>query len=467
MRFIFTTHPGFGHYQPMVPLARTLQSAGHTVAFATARSFHARIIRDGFEHIPAGLEWDEGDIEETVPAIRDVPREQQGQWILENIFIDQSPKQMVPDLIAAAQSWQPDAFISNTYEVGGVMAAEILGLPYANLNISVRWSRTPLKMIIGKYIAALRRQFNLPPDPEMLAYGRYLELCLMPPTWNIPQALGHSHIARLMAHQLLFSRNGQRGLAAKGLMMTGMMAFGKKTGVMTRPQDTEHYITPYPMVAANQPKPEWLQAMPDQPLVYVSLGTVFSRLYPEVFDTMLTALRDEPVNVVMTLGADGDPEKYGPQPANIRLERFVPQDQILPFASLALNHGGNGTVLGPLAQGIPLVLLPLSADQPIISQLALTHGAAVPLPLDVMKLDSGSFPVVDPERLTAEIVRAAVREGLNNGAYRQAAEKLGREMRNLPGLNHTVKLLEEMVCRRAPVTNGREQQVPDAILRPI
>jgi hypothetical protein len=374
---------------------------------------------------------------------------------------------MVPDLIAAAQSWQPDAFISNTYELGGVIAAEILGLPYASLNISVRWSRTPLKLIIGKYMAALRRQFNLPPDPHMLAYGRYLELALMPPTWTIPQALGNSGIARLMAHQLLHSQNGQRGLAAKGLIMAGLMAFGRKTGLMTRPQDTEHYITPYPVVAANQPRPDWLQAMPDQPLVYVSLGTVFSRLYPEVFDTMLAALRDEPVNVVMTLGADGDPARFGPQPANVRLERFVPQDQILPFASLALNHGGNGTVLGPLAQGIPLVLLPLSADQPIITQLALSHSAAVPLPLDVMKLDSGSFPVVDPLKLTPAIVRAAVREGLDNAAYRQAAQTLGRQMRDLPGLNYAVSLLEEMVLLPAPVINRRDQQLPEGILSPI
>lgn len=467
MRFILTTHPGYGHYQPMVPLARALQCAGHTVAFATARSFQSLVTRDGFEHIPAGLEWDEGNIEETVPAIRDVPREKQGQWILENIFTDQSPRQMVPDLIAAAQSWQPDAFISNTYELSGVIAAETLGLPYANVNISVRWSRPLIKLIIGKPLAALRRQFNRPPDPNALAYGRYLELCLMPSTWTVPQALGNSGVARLMAHQLLHSQNGQRGLAAKGLMMTGLMAFGHTTGVMTRPQGTEHYITPYPAIPPHQPKPDWLQAMPDQPLVYVSLGTVFSRLYPEVFDTILAALRDEPVNIVMTLGADGDPARFGPQPANVRLERFIPQDQILPFASLALNHGGNGTVLGPLAQGIPLVLLPLSADQPIITQLALAHGAAVPLPLDLMKLDSGGFPIVDPQRLTPEIVRTAVRAGLNDPRYREAAQTLGREMRQLPGLNHAVSLLEEMVLLRAPVTNRPTTQVPDAILRPI
>ncbi len=39
MRVLFTTQPGEGHLNPLVPLARALLAAGHEVAVACAPSF--------------------------------------------------------------------------------------------------------------------------------------------------------------------------------------------------------------------------------------------------------------------------------------------------------------------------------------------------------------------------------------------------------------------------------------------
>ena len=35
MRVLFTSQPALGHFHPLVPIARVLESAGHEVAFAT------------------------------------------------------------------------------------------------------------------------------------------------------------------------------------------------------------------------------------------------------------------------------------------------------------------------------------------------------------------------------------------------------------------------------------------------
>ncbi|MCI0395774.1 MAG: glycosyltransferase [Chloroflexi bacterium] len=451
MRFLFTVHPGFGHFLPMVSLARALQQAGHQVAFATARSFESVVTQARFEHIPAGLDWDESRIEETVPDIRSVPRDHHGKWIFDEIFVDRSPRQMVPDLLAAIEEWSPEAMVINNYELGGVIAAEIAGVPYANLNISFRWSRTPVKVMVGKQINQLRQAFMLPPDAGGQAYGRYLDLCLMPPTWTLPQALGNQGITRLMGHNVIHGGNGQRALAAKGLFLAGMMGLGKKSGQLTKAQGTEYYISPWSPPARPAEAPEWLRQMPAQPAVYVSLGTVFSKLYPEVFDLILLVLRDEPINLIVTLGAEGDPARFGPQPANVRLERYVPQEEILPFVDVCLNHAGYGSAMAPLAAGIPLVLLPLSADQPIIAQLCQSHGAAVPLPFEAMKINSGGLPVIDPARLTPEMIRAAVRQALTNPIYRSAAQAVAQQINALPGLDYAVQLLERLAIQRAPV----------------
>src|SRR3982750_838064 len=123
MRFLFTAIPGLGHFHPLVPLARALTDAGHTAAFATAPAF-AQAVRDaGFECIPAGLDWDERRLLETLPGLRPLARSYRGEWMMNNIFLDRSPRHMVPDLLRIIPKWRPDAIISGSFEYGGPLSA--------------------------------------------------------------------------------------------------------------------------------------------------------------------------------------------------------------------------------------------------------------------------------------------------------------------------------------------------------
>jgi len=58
MRFLFTSIPGLGHFNPLVPLARALTDSGHDVAFVTSPSFADAVTRAGFEFIAGGIDWD-------------------------------------------------------------------------------------------------------------------------------------------------------------------------------------------------------------------------------------------------------------------------------------------------------------------------------------------------------------------------------------------------------------------------
>ena len=60
----------------------------------------------------------------------------------------------------------------------------------------------------------------------------------------------------------------------------------------------------------------------------------------------------------------------------MRVERWVPQPEALARASLVVCHGGSGTVLGTLAAGIPLIILPLFADQLANARMLAEAGAA-------------------------------------------------------------------------------------------
>ena len=106
--------------------------------------------------------------------------------------------------------------------------------------------------------------------------------------------------------------------------------------------------------------PLWLEQLP-RPLVYATMGTVFNR--PASFAPLVDGLASAGVGALLTVGRNVDPSELGDVPQAIRVERFVPQGQVLASCAAVVSHGGSGTLLGTLAAGLPLVILPQGADQ--------------------------------------------------------------------------------------------------------
>src|SRR5205814_4683234 len=132
----------------------------------------------------------------------------------------------------------------------------------------------------------------------------------------------------------------------------------------------------------------------------------------------IAGLRDEPVELIVTVGRDQDPGQFGQQPANVHVERYIPQSLLFPRCDLVVCHGGWNTVLAALGHGLPLVLLPIGADQPQNAERCAALGVGV---------------TVRPEGRTPTAIRAAVREVLANPSYRENAERMRDEMESLPG----------------------------------
>ena len=86
--------------------------------------------------------------------------------------------------------------------------------------------------------------------------------------------------------------------------------------------------------------------------VYVTFGTFFSTNL-EPFRVVLDALAGEPIDVVATVGEQQDPASLGPIPSNTRVERFIPQAELLPSCAAVVHHGGAGTTFGALSHGLP------------------------------------------------------------------------------------------------------------------
>jgi MGT family glycosyltransferase len=150
------------------------------------------------------------------------------------------------------------------------------------------------------------------------------------------------------------------------------------------------------------------------PFVLVALGTMFEER-PEIFAACVAALRDRPEAVVVAHGRT-DPAAIGtPGPSTVLRPR-VPQVALLARSRAFVSHGGLNSVTEALWHGVPLVLLPQAADQPLNAARVERLGAGV--------------RVRDP---TAATIRAAVERVLADPSYTRAARALGDRLRASAG----------------------------------
>jgi UDP:flavonoid glycosyltransferase YjiC (YdhE family) len=117
------------------------------------------------------------------------------------------------------------------------------------------------------------------------------------------------------------------------------------------------------------------------------------------------------VRALLTVGLEADLDTLQPAPANLRIERWVPQADALAEAAAVVHHGGAGSTLGALAAGLPSVVVPLFADQPHNARRVAACGAGV---------------VVAPPG--AEAIRDAL-ASLLDGDRRPAPRRIAAELR--------------------------------------
>jgi MGT family glycosyltransferase len=181
--------------------------------------------------------------------------------------------------------------------------------------------------------------------------------------------------------------------------------------------------------------PSWLTARPERPLVYATSGTLAGPASADRLAAIIAGVRDLDVTLVATLGRRLDPARFGPQPGNVHLAGYVSQALLLPHCAVVVAHGGFGTVLGALVAGVPLVLLPGGADQPVNARRCAALGVA---------------KVIGPDQCTPEAIRAATLQVLQSPRYRLAAKRLREEIEALPGPDYAVRLIEQIVAEQTP-----------------
>lgn len=385
MKTLIAIQPAYGEFHPLVPLARALVAAGHEVLLACARSFCPVVEATGFRTAPLGLDWSASKPEQTFPEWQAMtPDEQRRFWVGHICPIATAPP-MAADILSLAATWKPDVVIRDYYEFGSYIAAECLQVPHVVAGIGLGVPLDGLRGLAGAPLNELRTRYGLPADPALDTLFRHLYLHYLPPTFApVPAFLPY--------------------------------AFAICPPVFDQSGDEQ--------------APGWLQDLPDRPTVYATLGTVFNYARP-VFDAILADLRNEPINLIVTVGRDQDPARFGPQPPHVRIERYIPQTLLLPYCDLIITHGGFNTTVAALSFGVPQLFIPISADQPFNAERCVEIGTGV---------------LLQPDELQPGQVREAVIHMLNVPQYQAATQRLQTEIHAMPDDHHSVTLIEALAA---------------------
>src|SRR6185503_13104054 len=93
------------------------------------------------------------------------------------------------------------------------------------------------------------------------------------------------------------------------------------------------------------------------------------------------------VQLVISHGGGLTPEEANGLPGDPLVVGYAPQVDLLARAALTITHAGLNTVLDSLANGVPLVTVPITYEQPAIARRVEWTGSGRSIPLAQLNAD--------------------------------------------------------------------------------
>ncbi|MEH6980251.1 MULTISPECIES: macrolide family glycosyltransferase [Bacillus] len=156
--------------------------------------------------------------------------------------------------------------------------------------------------------------------------------------------------------------------------------------------------------------------------IYISLGTVFNQAI-DFYKLCFKAFENTDHTVVMSIGEKTQISDLGEIPKNFIVKNYVPQTEVLKYTKLFITHGGMNSTNEGLYYGIPLIVIPQSADQPVIAQ-------------QVANLESGI--TLQMQGLTASQLSETVDRVLRDPSFHKAVADIKESFQKSGGYQQAV-----------------------------
>ena len=379
---------GVGHLNPLLPFLGAFCRRGDDVLVVGPHALAEMVADADYPFLSAG-EPSEAEIAPIRERLAVAPQHEASVLGNRELFGRMATTAMLPAMEQICDEWRPNLVLRDPCEYSSAVVAGPRGIPTAQVAISLAAAEAGSIDMAAPVLEQHRR-------------GLVRELRASPYLTRMPASLDPSPFPRTLRFR-----------------------------DVTRP--------------SSGALPDWW-AGSQQPLVYVSFGTVlgYMSMAADIYRMALQSLADLPVRALLTVGRKFDLDLLGTVPANVHVEAWVDQHDVFAHASAMLCHGGSGTVFGALAAGVPMVVVPLFADQFVNGALVSASGAGLTVEAEQ---DSRTDRRRVVDRSDAVRLSAALKEVLGTPTFLANARRVGSEMAAEHDIDTLVDMLANEVAR--------------------
>ncbi|MGD1941078.1 MAG: nucleotide disphospho-sugar-binding domain-containing protein [Leptolyngbyaceae cyanobacterium] len=414
-----------GHLNPMIALGCELQRRSHRVTMVGLLDGKAKVLAAGLEFLAIGAsEFPQGSTPQSLNQLGELSGIAALRYSL--TLVKRATAILLAEGPAALQTAGVDCLLIDQALHGGSTVAQVLNLPFVTVccalmlnpepNVppfftpwhyrSAGWTRLrnqagyQLLAILAnsstRQIADYRQQWHLPPlRSQNDAYSELAQICQQPAEFEFPR----------------------QSLPA-----------------------CFHFTGPYVNPTSRESVPFPFEQLTGQPLIYASLGTLQNRLL-WLFEAIAAACQGLDAQLVMALGGGAQPESLPPLPGSPLVVGYAPQLELLQKAALTITHAGLNTVLESLSNGVPLVAIPVTNDQPgVAARIAWT----------------GTGEFILPDQLTVPKLRRKIRQVLTQTSYRQNAARLQQAIQASGRAQQAADIIEQVISTGKPVLTTKQ-----------
>ncbi len=400
-KVLFFNIPAYGHTYPTLPLVAELVRRGEQIVYYSSPAFQQAIEKAGaiFRNSVTPFLHDETQIDENMVKVA--------------YMLLQAAQSSLAVLLPQVREDAPDYIIHDGLCPWGKFIAQIMGVPAI-----CSMTTFAIPPITGKnFLRVIKTPGNMrllfsTPIARMLFEGRDRLIAFHTLSNQLHKKYG---IAKPQVFDMFTNRAMMNIVYAKKHFQPFAEVF----------DDTFKFVGPS-IVARSDSATFSFERPVEAPVIYISLGTVFNDK-ADFYRMCYEAFADIGFIVVLSVGKRTNIAALGPMPHNFIVQEFVPQLELLQRAALFVTHGGMNSVSEALYYGVPLIVIPQSADQNLVGQRIQQLGAGKSL---------------RRASLTAQRLRSTAEHILANPAYQQTSARLGKSFGQPDGYIHAANEIQ-------------------------
>jgi MGT family glycosyltransferase len=425
-KFLFAVTPIYGHIAPGLPIAQRLVDLGHEVQWYGTSKYREKIEATGarFVKVQLAKDYDDGLLDDSFPGRSNLKGLNQLKFDLKNIFQGEIPK-YTEDITKILKEFPADVVVSDSGFTG-----------MAPLKLA---GKGPKTVAYGVSPMTLNSRdtapFGLGLQPSATAMGRIRNKLLNVFIENVVFSDVHKN-----ANKILSDMNAPQlphFFLTAAVTMVDLFLQGTTPSFEYPRSDLPsnvRFVGPYlPTNPTEFTPPSWWEELKDRKVVYVTQGTVANDDFHQLIIPTIQALADEDVLVVATTGGKPLGNMEIPLPKNVRLESFIPHNELLPHVDAIVTNGGYGGVQQAIYYGVPIVASGKTEDKPEVCARVEWAGVGINL---------------KAERPSKEKILSAMKEVLHQSKYKENVTRLSKEFQSMDAIENIVKELNKMAISK-------------------